>query len=348
MKIVSVVGARPQFVKLGPLSRELRKNHKEYIIHTGQHYDTDMSDSFFEQLEIPKPDINLNIGSGSHGAQTGNMLIALESELLKIKPDVVISFGDTNSTLAACLTAAKLGITSVHVEAGLRSFNRSMPEEINRIVADHTSDLLFVPTETAMQHLSAEGLQSKARYTGDIMVDAFRFVQNKVSKDMLATINIPDNYSLLTLHRPYNVDNVESLHIIFNKLATVDENFVFPIHPRTQKIIDSNSIAQPNNFFLIPPQGYIQFQSLLKYCRKVVTDSGGVQKEAYFAGKPCITLRSETEWIETVEAGWNFLADYRLDGFIGDYMRFNPNSSRPDFYGTNVAEKMGSFLDQMA
>lgn len=347
MKIVSIVGARPQFVKLGPLSRELRKHHDEIIIHTGQHYDAGMSDSFFDQLEIPMPDINLEIGSGSHGAQTGRMLITLESEILRIKPDVVISFGDTNSTLAACLTASKLGIKSVHVEAGLRSFNRSMPEEINRIVADHTSDLLFAPTQTATDHLASEGLQSKARLTGDIMVDAFNFVQSKLNRDFLESMNIPVNFSLLTLHRPYNVDDVSSLKIIFDQLGSIDETFVFPIHPRTCNIIETNALRLPDNFILIPPQGFIQFQTLIKYCQKVVTDSGGVQKEAYIAGKPCITLRSETEWVETVEIGWNFLANYKLEGFVEDYKRFNPTSTRIDLYGINVAEKMVKLLSEL-
>jgi UDP-N-acetylglucosamine 2-epimerase len=347
MKIVSIVGARPQFVKLGPLSRELRKHHEEIIIHTGQHYDSGMSDSFFDQLEIPKPDINLEIGSGNHGFQTGKMLIALELELSKIQPDVLVSFGDTNSTLAACLTASKMGINSVHVEAGLRSFNRNMPEEINRIVADHTSDLLFAPTKTAMDHLASEGLQLKAHLTGDIMVDAFNFVQNKVNIDFLETEGIPESFSLLTLHRPYNVDDVSNLEIIFNKLGSIEETFVFPIHPRTRKIIDINSIQPPENFILIPPQGFIQFQTLLKYAQKVVTDSGGVQKEAYIAGKPCITLRTETEWVETVEIGWNFLADYKLEMFVDDYNRFKPTSTRIDLYGINVAEKMVNLISKI-
>lgn len=347
MKIVSIVGARPQFVKLGPLSRELRKQHDEIIIHTGQHYDSVMSDSFFDQLDIPKPNVNLKIGSGSHGVQTGSMLIALEAELLSIKPDVVISFGDTNSTLAACLTASKLGIKSVHVEAGLRSFNRCMPEEINRIVADHTSDLLFAPTRMAMDHLVSEGLQSISRLTGDIMVDAFNFVQDKLNRDFLESMDIPESFNLLTLHRPYNVDDVSNLNIIFDKLGSIDEIFVFPIHPRTRNIIDTNLLILPNNFILIPPQGFIQFQTLLKYSRKVVTDSGGIQKEAYIAGKPCITLRPETEWVETVEIGWNFLADYKLESFVEDYKRFNPASTRIDLYGINVAEKMVKFLSEL-
>lgn len=347
MKVVSVVGARPQFVKLGPLSRELRKYHEEVIIHTGQHYDNAMSDSFFDQLEIPKPDINLDIGSGSHGFQTGKMLIALESELIKIKPDVVVTFGDTNSTLAASLAASKLGIKSVHVEAGLRSFNREMPEEINRVVSDHISDLLLAPTSTAMKHLKSEGLESKARLSGDIMVDAFKFIQSKANDEIINKFTIPNCYNLLTLHRPYNVDEVDNIKIIFNKLGSLDEFFVFPIHPRTQKIIDSSSIKTPSNFKFIPPQGYIEFQSLIKFCNKIITDSGGVQKEAYLAAKPCITLRTETEWVETVEIGWNMLADYHSVEFITRYKAFSPKSVRIDLYGSNVAENMVSYISEL-
>lgn len=336
MKILSVVGARPQFIKLGPLSRELRKNHQEIILHTGQHYDHSMSDLFFEQLEIPKPDINLDIGSGAQGAQTGRMLEGIESSMLNEKPDVMVCFGDTNSTIAACLAAAKLEIPSVHIEAGLRSFNRSMPEEINRVVADHTSDLLFAPTTVAMQHLKNEGLESRAVLTGDIMVDSVKFVQQKIESDSTRE----KGYLLITLHRPYNVDDPEKLKNLFRLLSGLDQQIVFPIHPRTRNILKEHTIHVPKNIEVIDPQGYIEFQGMLKNSSKVVTDSGGLQKEAYIAGKPCITLRPETEWVETVDAGWNILLDINDPKLVSKIQGFNPDGEKPDLYGVDVAKNM--------
>src|SRR6056297_3471811 len=250
MKIISVVGARPQFIKLGPLSRKLRKNHQEVIIHTGQHYDHEMSDLFFEQLEIPKPDVNLEIGSGKHGAQTGQMLEGIENEILKHKPDIVPSFGDTNSTLAACLAAAQLEVPSLHIEAGLRSFNRSMPEERNRVVADHTADLRFAPTDEAVKHLEKEGLIEKTIMTGDIMADSVQFVQSKIGENRYSD----RSYSVLTMHRPYNVDEPEKLKKLFSSLEKLDQDILFPAHPRTKKIIESNHINVPENVELIKPQ----------------------------------------------------------------------------------------------
>ena len=342
MKVISVVGARPQFIKLGPLSRELRKNHEEIIIHTGQHYDHEMSDLFFEQLEIPKPDVNLEIGSGSHGAQTGKMLEGIENEILKQKPDMVLSFGDTNSTLAACLAAAKLEVPSLHIEAGLRSFNRSMPEEINRVVADHTADLLFAPTDEAVKHLEKEGLVEKTIMTGDIMADSVQFVQSKIGENRYSD----RSYSVLTMHRPYNVDDPEKLKKLFSSLEKLDQDILFPAHPRTKKIIESNQINVPENVELIKPQGYIEFQGLIKYAEKVITDSGGLQKEAYIAGKPCITLRPETEWVETVEAGWNILMDVEDPDLAEKITGFNPSGKRPDLYGKNVANTMVKEIEE--
>ena len=336
MKILSVVGARPQFIKLGPLSREIRKEFTEIIVHTGQHYDHEMSDLFFEQLEIPKPDVNLAIGSARHGSQTGQMLAGIELEILKHKPNLVLSFGDTNSTLAACLAAVKLEVPSLHIEAGLRSFNRSMPEEINRVVADHTADLLFAPTKAAVEHLKNEGLGGKAILTGDIMADSVKFVQNKIGENRYkGTI-----YNLITLHRPYTVDDPSNLTKLFIVLSKISELFVFPIHPRTRSVIHENSICIPENIEVIAPQGYIEFQGLLKYANKVITDSGGLQKEAYIAGKPCITLRPETEWVETVDAGWNQLLDINDPDFVKKIISFEPTDERPDLYGTNVASNM--------
>lgn len=336
MKILSVVGARPQFIKLSPISREIRKKHEEIIIHTGQHYDFEMSKLFFEQLEIPEPDINLEIGSGNHGAQTGKMLEGIEYEILKYSPDLVLSFGDTNSTLAACLTASKLQVPSLHIEAGLRSFNRSMPEEINRVIADHTADLLFAPTQDAVKNLETEGLKAKTVLTGDIMVDSVQFVQNKIRSNRYEG----EVYYLLTMHRPYNVDDHKKLSLLFKKIGEMDRKVVFPIHPRTKNIINSNNIMIAENIELLAPQGYIEFQGLLKHAEKVITDSGGLQKEAYIAGKPCITLRPETEWIETVDSGWNILMDIEDKELVEKINVFNPVKGRPDLYGKEVAKRM--------
>ena len=342
MKIISIVGARPQFIKLGPLSRELRKHHEEIIIHTGQHYDHVMSDLFFEQLEIPKPNTNLEIGSGTQGAQTGRMLEAIEREMIKIKPDLLICFGDTNSTLAACLAAAKLSVPSVHIEAGLRSFNRSMPEEINRVVADHTADLLFAPTEAAMKHLQNEGLSKRSVLTGDIMVDSVKFVQQKIG----SSIYNGKPYYLLTIHRPYNVDDPQKIKSLFELMGSFDHHIIFPAHPRTRNIMKDHQIAVPKNMELIEPQGYIEFQGLLKYAEKVITDSGGLQKEAYMAMKPCITLRPETEWVETVAAGWNLLCSFNDHDLVAKVNQFQPPAEHPSLYGENVAVRMVHEIEQ--
>jgi len=335
MKVVSIVGARPQFIKLGPLSRVLRESFEEIIIHTGQHYDHEMSDLFFDQLEIHKPDINLGVGSGLQGGQTGKMLEEIEKNLIEIKPRLVITFGDTNSTLAACLSASKLQVPTLHIEAGLRSFNKTMPEEINRVVADHTSDLLFAPTKEAVGNLESEGLREKTILTGDIMVDSIQFVQSKIESE-----DDGDSYVLLTMHRPYNVDNPENLKKLFISLEELSIPIIFPVHPRTRNILTSNNTRIPNNIELIEPQGYIEFQKLLRNCNKVITDSGGLQKEAFITGKPCITLRPETEWVETVEAGWNLLADLKDPDLVDKITSFNPEGDRPALYGKNVAEVM--------
>ena len=336
MKVLTIVGARPQFIKLAPLSREIRKKHDEIILHTGQHYDHAMSDLFFDQLEIPKPDINLRIGSKLQGKQTALMLTGIEKEMIRIEPNLMICFGDTNSTLAACLAAAKLNLPSIHIEAGLRSFNRSMPEEINRIVADHTSDLLFAPTTMAMSHLEREGLLDKSMLTGDIMVDSLKYVQDKINLDSLKE----PGFLLITLHRPYNVDDPDKLRNFFEILSGIDQEIIFPVHPRTKNIINQYSITAPDNIEFIAPQGYIEFQGLLRQCDKVITDSGGLQKEAYITGKPCITLRPETEWEETIEAGWNMLCNINDPDLIDKIKSFQPKGNKSELYGSDVAKQM--------
>ena len=349
MKIVTIVGARPQFIKLGPFSREIRKFHTEMIIHTGQHFDSEMSDLFFRDLEIPQPNYNLGIHGGSHGKQTGIMLSSIEEILLNEKPDLVVVFGDTNSTLAGALAATKLNIACLHIEAGLRSFNRTMPEEINRIVADHTSNFLFAPTETAMRNLHNEGLASKAFNTGDIMVDSLDWGYSKSThSEILDKLSLEkNNFTLLTLHRPYNVDDPENLKTIINKFGQLKSTIVFPVHPRTNDIINKNKIAIPENFIITKPVGYLDFIKLQSNSTRIVTDSGGIQKEAFLLRKPCITLRTETEWIETVEEGWNVLIDINNPKVIETVECFNPEKETKPVFGVDVAQKMVSIINTL-
>lgn len=336
MKICSIVGARPQFIKLAPFSKEVRKFHQEIIIHTGQHYDAEMSDVFFEQLELPKPDYNLGIGNGTHAEQAGKMLIEIEKVLMIEKPDLVIVFGDTNSTLAGSLAAAKQNIKSVHIEAGLRSFNRTMPEEINRIVADSICDYLFTPTILA--HCNLIDIKLNSYFTGDIMVDSLEMIKSKIRQDK-------NNYILLTLHRPYNVDDINTLSNIIAKLSMLNEMIIFPIHPRTKKMIENNNLVLPENIIPIKPQGYVECIELQYNAKKIITDSGGIQKEAYILGVPCITIRSETEWIETVELGWNMLANPNDKDFIKKIEQFNPTGEQKNIFGSNVAKKMVQLIN---
>ncbi len=322
MKIVSIVGARPQFIKLAPLSAELRKAEiEEIILHTGQHYDENMNEIFFKELEIPEPDHNLGIGSGLHGEQTGRMLIEIEKILIIEKPDIVIVYGDTNSTLAGALAAKKLHMFLAHVEAGLRSFNKEIPEEINRIVADHLSDILFCPTETAMENLKNEGISKGVYLVGDIMFDALlhfvRIAQKKSRILEILNLKLKDYY-LLTIHRAENADNLERLENILSALGESEKNIVFPIHPRTKNRIREFGLGNylNPNIKVIDPVGYLDMLELERNAYAILTDSGGVQKEAFWLRVPCITLREETEWIETVKYGWNTLVGSNKDKIL--------------------------------
>lgn len=312
MKILSIVGARPQFIKCAPLSRVLRKNHQEILVHTGQHYDPEMSDIFFEELDIPKPDYNLGIGSGNHGEQTGKMLAEIEKVLIKEKPEIVLVFGDTNSTLAGALAASKLDIMVAHVEAGVRSFDRRMPEEINRVLTDHISDLLLCPTSAAVKNLNNEGITKGVHLVGDVMIDALIY-NRKLADERSSIIEkiglIKGEYLVLTVHRPSNTDNMENMKSII-KAATESGIFVvFPVHPRTEKYLKEYGLldSMPPNMKLIQPVGYLDMLSLMSGAKKILTDSGGIQKEAFMLGVPCITLRENTEWMETLIGGWNVL-----------------------------------------
>jgi UDP-N-acetylglucosamine 2-epimerase len=342
MKIVTVVGARPQFIKAAPVCKALRAaGHAEYLAHTGQHYDYGMSQVFFDELGIPQPDINLEIGSGSHGQQTGQMLIRLEEILLAERPDWTLVYGDTNSTLAGALAAVKLRIPVAHVEAGLRSFNREMPEEHNRILTDHMADRLFCPTQTAVDHLRSEGITAGVHLVGDTMYDAVRQFSAMAQErsTILARLGLaPKGYLLATIHRPYNTDVPENLAGILAAFAEIAEPVIFPVHPRTRKKIgDLGRQVGADNPRMIEPVGYLDMLALQQNARLILTDSGGIQKEAYWQGVPCVTLRTETEWVETVAAGWNVVVGADGARIVQAVQTFTPPAARPLAYGDGCA-----------
>lgn len=310
MRVLSIVGARPQIIKAASVSQVLRERHVETLVHTGQHYDAMMSAVFFDELGIACPDYNLGVGSGSHGAQTGAMLVAIEEVLLVECPDAVLVYGDTNSTLAGALAAAKLHIPIAHVEAGLRSFNRRMPEEINRLLTDRLARWLFCPTQAAVDNLRVEGVTKGVWQVGDVMADALNrnLPLARERSNVLVRLGLETgSYHLATLHRPRNTDEPTRLANILQALGELDWPVILPAHPRAVRAIESAGLSAPTNVRIIPPVSYLDMLALEANARRILTDSGGVQKEAYLVGVPCITLREETEWVETVEAGWNQL-----------------------------------------
>ncbi len=349
MRMASVVGARPQFIKLAPVSCALRQRHEEIIIHTGQHYDYRMSALFFDELTVPAPDYNLEVGSASHGAQTGRMLEAIEQILMKERPDWVIVYGDTNSTLAGALAAAKLHIPIAHVEAGLRSFNRTMPEEVNRVVADHLSDRLFCPTETARKHANNEGITQGVEVVGDVMYDILLQVLPKIHAHAQALLPalevIPQAYVLVTVHRAANTDDPEVIRDIACALNKLEMPIIFPVHPRTRACLERYDITWRKHIQLIEPVSYIDMLALERGAYRIFTDSGGVQKEAFLLGVPCVTLREETEWPETVEAGWNVLVGSSCQAIIEAAGRSMPKPPQQNPFGDgNAAVRIAQAL----
>ncbi|HEX8491219.1 MAG TPA: UDP-N-acetylglucosamine 2-epimerase (non-hydrolyzing) [Pyrinomonadaceae bacterium] len=353
MKVLTVVGARPQFIKAAPVSRALREaGHTEFLVHTGQHYDQRMSRIFFEEMRLIEPAVNLEVGSGSHGWQTGQMLMGLEMTMQQQRPDCVLVYGDTNSTIAAALSACKLQLRVAHVEAGLRSFNRTMPEEHNRVLTDHCSDQLFCPTRTAVENLAREGITDGVHLVGDTMFDAvLQFGELARQRSaVLEELGVkPKEYLLATLHRPYNTDVPETLREILRAFADTREPVIFPVHPRTrQKIneLDETLSTTADNVLMIEPVGYLDMLMLEQHARLILTDSGGMQKEAYFFGVPCVTLRPETEWVETVEAGWNVIAGASREQILRAVAEHVwPTDAPPRLFGDgHAAEKIVGHL----
>lgn len=359
MKVMTVVGARPQFIKAAVLSRLMRserynQNIKEILIHTGQHYDKNMSEVFFREMEIPQPDINLNCGSGSHGAMTGKMLAGIEDQIIENKPDILLVYGDTNSTLAGALAASKLHVPVAHVEAGLRSYMMAMPEEQNRRLADNLSSWLFCPTGTAIENLKKEGIvdfglseagpdHKKVVLSGDIMLDASLYYRtNAAQKSGDILKSLPYNFCLLTIHRAENTDDPSRLTAIVSAInEATGQAVVFPVHPRTRKILAKNDLHFGSHVHLIDPVGYHQMLCLEEACSFVLTDSGGVQKEAFFFQKPCITMRDSSEWVELESSGWNKLVGADKKAIVAAMQNPHKPAVWPDLYGSgNAAEKI--------
>ena len=355
MRIATIIGNRPQFVKAAAVSRRLRERFDELIIHTGQHYDDELSRVFFDELHVPRPAYELGAGSGTNTAQTARILAALEPVLAETGPDLALVYGDTNSTLAGALAAAQGGIPVGHVEAGMRSFDRDMPEELNRVLADHASDLLLCSTETAMENLEREGARGEAHLVGDVMADvslAFRDIAEERST-ILDRLGLEGGgYLVVTAHRVGNVDRPERLEALVTLLGRLPSPVVFPVHPRTRARLESAGLVERlAGVQLTAPLGYLDFLKLARHARALLTDSGGVQKEAYLLGVPCVTLRDRTEWVETVEAGWNVLVDLDADAAMAALDR-RPPAERPELYGggraaQRIAEVLSAYTPRL-
>lgn len=345
MKVLTVAGTRPQLIKVAAVSRQLRQSFTEVLVNTGQHYDYNMAGVFFEQLNIPHPDYNLGIGSMAHGKQTGQMMIKLEDVMQKENPDAVIVYGDTNSTLAGALVASKQHIPVIHIEAGLRSYNKKMPEEINRIMTDHVSELLFVPTTVAIENLKKESITNGVYHVGDVMYDAVLYNTHIAEQTHhLAEYKLQEKeYILCTIHRAENTDDEQRMKAIVNALLNLNRTVFLPLHPRTKQKLQTynllSALSEAPHIVLSEPVSYLDMLLLEKYAGAIVTDSGGVQKEAYFAKVPCFTLRHETEWVETVEAGWNFLINPLTDQLEDKINSFNEPPYVKDLYGDGQAGK---------
>src|SRR2546430_3744686 len=340
MRLVTVIGNRPQFVKAAAVSKVVREEHEELLVHTGQHYDDELSRIFFEELGIPRPARQLGVGSGSPTSQTSRMLAVLEPLLEGLEPDLVLVYGDTNSTLAGALAAAQRHVPVAHVEAGMRSFDRTMPEELNRVLTDHASDLLLCSTETAVENLAAEGIAGDVHLVGDVMADVALAVAPVAERRSTALADHgvePGGFLLVTAHRAGNVDDPARLERLVELLEALPLPTVFPLHPRTRARLAAADLlgrleAAPR-LRLTPPLGYLDFLTLARGSRAILTDSGGVQKEAYLLGTPCVTLRDTTEWVETVQLGWNVLTDLDTGAALGALMRPAPSGERPELYG---------------
>ncbi len=353
MKIVTILGARPQFIKAWAVSRALRTaGHTEVVVHTGQHYDESLSGRFFSELHLEPPAHRLGVGSGAHGQQTGRMLEAIERVLVAEQPDWVVVYGDTNSTLAGALAAAKLHHPIAHIEAGLRSFNRAMPEEINRVLTDHVSALLFCPSAASVENLAREGIARGVHVVGDVMHDALRHFAAR-ARDVSTILDrlalAPDGYYVATLHRAELTDDPVRLRALLQTLAQLDRPAILPLHPRTRARLDASGGAPTaGGLRIIEPLGYLDMLRLVGASRRVLTDSGGLQKEAYWLGKPCLTLRAETEWTETVAAGWNWLV-HDDPARIAAALTAEPPRERPELYGdAHAAERIAAALTSAA
>jgi UDP-N-acetylglucosamine 2-epimerase (non-hydrolysing)/UDP-GlcNAc3NAcA epimerase len=354
MRIATIIGNRPQFVKAASVSRRLREQHEERIVHTGQHYDDELSRVFFEELDVPAPDRELGVGSGTNTEQTARMLAALEPVLAETEPELALVYGDTNSTLAGALAAAQARIPVGHVEAGMRSFDRAMPEELNRVLTDHAADLLLCSTPTAMENLDREGAVGEKYLVGDVMADvslAFREIAEERSRVLDDLDLSPGEYLVVTAHRAGNVDDPDRLRKLVELLEALPAAAVFPVHPRTRARLEAAGlIDRLGGVTLTAPLGYLDFLKLARHSRAVLTDSGGVQKEAYLLGVPCLTLRDRTEWVETVDAGWNVLVDLDREAALTALQRPLPKGERPELYGgghaaERVRDAVSSYTD---